>query len=193
MAGYSRDIERQNRALQSILDGGTPEKRIFVTKEDLEFKNKLKREKEEEKKRIDEKFEATKGARMPWFCPKCDKLMKKRLDNKTWFLYDHCFDCQIKFENKLRIEGKYEEWEEKKVLNNQLSYIKDQINSIDDWKDETSKPLEVFDQVGVQDVELHTEKWSQNKEKVEEMSNEALEELNKMKEDVEEKLNSFEI
>ena len=108
-------------------------------------------------------------------------------------LYNHCFDCQIKFENKLRIDGKFEEWEEKKVLNNQLSYIKDQINSIDDWKDETSKPLEVFDQVGVQDVELHTEKWSQNKEKVEEMSNEALEELNKMKEDVEEKLNSFEI
>ena len=108
-------------------------------------------------------------------------------------LHNHCFDCQIKFENKLRIEGKYEEWEEKKVLNNQLSYIKDQINSIDDWKDETSKPLEVFDQVGVQDIELHTEKWSQNKEKVEEMSNEALEELNKMKEDVEEKLNSFEI
>ena len=35
MAGYSRDIERQNRALQNILDGGKPEKRIFITKEDL--------------------------------------------------------------------------------------------------------------------------------------------------------------
>ena len=53
------------------------------------------------------------------------------------------------------------------MLNNQLSYIKDQIASIEDWKDEASKPLVVFDQVGVQDVELQTEKWSQNTEKVE--------------------------
>ena len=37
MAGYSRDIERQNRALQNILDGGKPEKRIFITKEDLDY------------------------------------------------------------------------------------------------------------------------------------------------------------
>ena len=79
------------------------------------------------------------------------------------------------------------------MLNNQLSYIKDQIASIEDWKDEASKPLVVFDQVGVQDVELQTEKWSKNTEKVEEMSKEALEGLNKIKEEVEEKLNSFAI
>jgi pyridoxine 5'-phosphate synthase PdxJ len=119
--------------------------------------------------------------------------MKKRLDDKMYRLHNHCFDCQVKFENKLRIDGKYEEWEEKKVLNNQLSYIKDQIDSIADWKEQTSKPLEVFDQVGVQDVELHTEKWSDNKEQVEKWSEEAFEELNKMKEEVEEKLNSLAI
>ena len=32
--------------------------------------------------------------------------MKKKLDNKFWYLYKHCFDCQIDFENKLRLEGK---------------------------------------------------------------------------------------
>jgi pyridoxine 5'-phosphate synthase PdxJ len=119
--------------------------------------------------------------------------MKSHLDDKMYRLHSQCFDCQVKFENKLRVEGKYDEWEEKKVLNNQLSYIKDQIESIENWKKESSKPLEVFDQVGVQDIELHTEKWSQNTEQVETMSKEALEELNKMKTDVEEKLNSFAI
>ena len=119
--------------------------------------------------------------------------MKSRLDDKMYRLHNHCFDCQVKFENKLRVEGKYEEWEEQKVLNNQLSYIIDQIQSVEDWKKEASKPLEVFDQVGVKDIELQTEKWSQNTEKVEEMSNEALEGLNKIKEEVEEKLNSFAI
>ena len=119
--------------------------------------------------------------------------MKGKLSVKMYRLHNQCFDCQVKFENKLRIEGKYEEWEEKKVLNNQLSYIKDQIKSIEDWKEQLSKPFESIDQVGIQDVELQTEKWSQNTEKVEEMSNEALEGLNKIKEEVEEKLNSLTI
>ena len=38
MAGYSRENQRQNAALQSILRGEIPEKRIFITKENLEFK-----------------------------------------------------------------------------------------------------------------------------------------------------------
>ena len=79
--GYSRDIERQNQALQTILDGGTPEKRIYIAKEDLDYKKSVQEKKEKERERINEKFEATKEARMPWFCPKCDKVMKKRCSN----------------------------------------------------------------------------------------------------------------
>jgi ABC-type Zn uptake system ZnuABC Zn-binding protein ZnuA len=47
--------------------------------------------------------------------------------------------------------------------------------------------------VGVKELELQTEKWSDNKEQIEKWSEEALEELSKLKEDVEEKLNSFAI
>ena len=59
--GYSRENKRQNEALQSILDGGSPEKRIFVPVEDKEFKEKMKLERETEQKRINEKLEVTKG------------------------------------------------------------------------------------------------------------------------------------
>ena len=69
--GYSRENSRQNQALQSILDGGTPDKRIFIAKEDKEFKEKMRLERKAERKRVDEKFEATKEARVPWFCPEC--------------------------------------------------------------------------------------------------------------------------
>ena len=110
MAGYSRETERQNKALQTILDGGTPEKRIYIAKEDLNYKKSIQEKKEKERERINEKFEATKEARMPWFCPKCDKVMKKRLDDKMWFLHDHCFDCQLKVEHKMRLDGTYNEW-----------------------------------------------------------------------------------
>ena len=185
--------QRHVKAREDILKNGAPEKRIFVHMEDLEEKKKREDEVKAERERRNGRMDALKDAKTPWFCPECDKVMKKRLDDKMYRLHNHCFDCQVKFENKLRIEGKYEEWEEKKVLNNQLSYIKDQIDSIADWKEQTSKPLEVFDQVGVQDVELHTEKWSDNKEQVEKWSEEAFEELNKMKTEVEEKLNSLAI
>jgi len=185
--------QRHVKARQDIMKGNTPEKRIFVHMEDLEEKKKREDEIKAERERKNDRMDALKEAKTPWFCPECDKVMNKRLDDKMYRLHNHCFDCQVKFENKLRIDGKYEEWEEKKVLNNQLSYIKDQIDSIADWKEQTSKPLEVFDQVGVQDVELHTEKWSDNKEQVEKWSEEAFEELNKMKEEVEEKLNSLAI
>ena len=182
--GYSKETERQNKALGDLLQGRAPEKRVMVGYEG----------KEKEKGDIIPKMtEIMKGVRMPWFCPECDSVMKQKLDDKMWRLFGHCFDCQVKIENKLRIEGKYEEWEQKKVLNNQLSYIKDQIESIEDWKEEASKPFESMDSVGIKEVELQKEKWTQNKEQVEKMAKEALEELNKIKEDAEEKLNSLEV
>ena len=178
MAGYSRDIERQNRALRSILDGGTPEKRIFITKEDLEFKKQLKREKEEEKKRIDEKFEATKEARMPWFCPECDKIMKKRLDDRMWYLYGHCFNCQIKVENKMRIEGTFDEWATKKVIANKLSWIKEQKQAIEEFKNQKSP--EFLQQVRPDGYSVDKEKWQMDIEEIKKQADEALEHLQKI-------------
>jgi len=185
--------QRHVKARQDIMSGKTPEKRIFVHMEDLEEKKKREDEVKADRERRNDRMDALKETKIPWFCPNCKKVMKKRLDDKMYRLYNQCFDCQIEFENKLRVTGKYDEWEEKKVLNNQLSYIKDQIASIEDWREEVSKPVEVFDSVGIEEVELQTEKWSQNKEQVDIMSEEALGGLNKLKEDVEEKLNSLAI
>ena len=79
----------------------------------------------------------------------------------------------------------------KKVLNNQLSYVKEQIESVEDWVDESENSPTFFNQVGIKDVELEQEKWSNNRETIDKMSEEALKELNKLKEGVEEKLNSL--
>ena len=178
MSGYSRENKRQNEALQTILDGGMPEKRIFIAKEDLEYKKKRKEERDAEKKRIDEKFEATKGARMPWFCPKCDKLMKKRLDNKTWFLYDHCFDCQIKVENKMRINGTYDEWIEQKEIANKLAWIRDQKIMIKEFKEQDTP--EFYQQFRPDGHSVDREKWNIDKTTLIEQADEALEFLEKM-------------
>ena len=176
--GYSRENKRQNKALQSILDGGSPEKRIFVAQRDLEFKKKLKEEADKEQKRIDEKFEATKGGRMPWFCPECKKVLKRRLDDKMWYLYSHCLDCQIKVENKLRINGTYDEWATKKVIANKLAWITEQKQSIEEFKNQ--KAPEFLEQFRPDGYSVDMETWKMNSEGITKQADEVLEHLQKL-------------
>jgi hypothetical protein len=178
---------RHVKARESILRGETPEKRIFVSMVDPKENKAREKQIKEERKRSNEKVEALKGAKMPWFCPDCKKIMKLHLDDKMWRLFHHCFDCQVKFENKLRIEGKYEEWEEKKVLNNKLSYVKDQIEGIKDWK---SQSFEFYNQVGVKDIELEKEKWNVNEKQIETTANEAIKKFEDIKSDLEKVINN---
>ena len=99
MAGYSKESERQNKALKSILRGETPEKRVQVGYNG----DKDGKAWEKQGDKIDRLSEIMKEVRMPWFCPECKKTMKNNLDDKMWRLFGHCFDCQVTIENKLRI------------------------------------------------------------------------------------------
>ena len=170
--------ERQLRARQSILQGETPEKRIFIANEDKEFKEKMRLEREVERKKSNEKFEATKGARMPWFCGKCKKIMKKHLDEKMWYLYNHCFECQVDIENKLRISGKFDEWAQQKVIANKLSWIRDQKQSVEEFKKQDK--VEFWEQIRPDGYSVDKEKWNTNFDSVKKESDEALEYLQKI-------------
>ena len=170
--------QRHVKARQAILRGEAPEKRIFVAQEDLEFKKKLKKEKDEEQKRVNEKLEITKEARVPWFCPECDKIMKKRLDDRMWYLYGHCFGCQVKVENKMRIDGTYDEWATKKVIANKLSWIKEQKQGIEEFKNQKSP--EFWQQFRPDGYSVDKEKWNTDMSQVQKVADEALDYLQKI-------------
>jgi len=161
---YSKEIERENKALGDLLKGKTPEKRVMVG-----YKGK-----EKEKGDIVPKMtELMQDVRMPLFCKKCDKIMKQRLDDKMWRLYGHCFDCQVKFENRLRIDGKFKEWEKEKIKQNKIAFIKDAIQKIEEWKD--MKSPEFYNNVGVNYPELEKEIWNTDTVAVKKEANEAIE------------------
>ncbi len=168
----SREEVRQNKAMQSILRGETPEKRVMVGYD--------KKEEKQVGDKIDPISEVMKEARMPWFCPKCKKVMKKRLDNRIWFIHNHCFDCQIEFENRLRIEGKYQDWKDDNMRKNKLAWIKDQRVSITEWM-EQEKP-EVYNQVNPDGYSIEKEKWNIDSNSIKEKAQEALEYLEKLEE-----------
>ena len=161
---YSKETQRQNKALGDILAGRKSEKRVMVG-----YKGK-----EKEKGDIIPKMtEIMQDVRMPLFCKECNKVMKQRLDDKMWRLYGHCFDCQVKFENRLRIDGKFKEWEKEKIKQNKIAFIKDAIQKIEEWKE--MKAPEFYNNVGVNYPELEKETWSTDTVAVEKEANEAIE------------------
>ena len=171
--GYSKESQRQNKVLGDLLSGKTPEKRIMVGYEG----------KTESGDKISRLSDVMKEARMPMFCPKCDVIMKKRLDRKFWNMYGHCFDCQIKIENKMRIDGTYEAWEKEKIKQNKISFIKEQIQAIEEWRN--TKAPTWFNNVGVNTPELEEEKWDIDVEKIKQEANDALEKYNEALEKLE--------
>jgi bacterioferritin-associated ferredoxin len=60
---------------------------------------------------------------MPLCCPKCGKVMKKRLDKPNYRIHKMCFDCVIEFEHKLRINGKYENYIKSLKLKNNITRL----------------------------------------------------------------------
>lgn len=72
--------------------------------------------------------EVNKIISMPEKCPNCGQSMygeEQRLNKKFWKSHKTCFDCVVKMETQLRAEGKYEEYERKKMHENAKSWFND--------------------------------------------------------------------
>ena len=110
--------------------------------------------------------------------------MKKRLDDKFWRLMGHCFDCQIDFENKLRVKGEFDNYAEKKMLENQKSYLKDLEQSIDEFENTGGKKT-WLNNVGVNTPELEKEKWEMGEQEFEKNIKDARDFIREKKEIVE--------
>ena len=175
--GYSKESERQNKVLGDLLAGREPEKRVMVG-----FNSGKEPEKHGDK--IDRLSDIMKEARMPWFCPECDKTMKQKLDNKFWRMMGHCFDCQVKIENKLRVEGKWEEYEKKKILENKKAYLKDLKQSIDEFEASGGKTT-FFNEVGVTEKGVEKEEWSMGQENFDQLVDEAREHIERLEMELE--------
>ena len=60
--------------------------------------------------------------------------MNKNVDNQAWFQFGHCFDCQIEFENRLVINGTYDDWKKRKSIENKISQLKDKLDGIEEFR-----------------------------------------------------------
>ena len=81
---------------------------------------------------------------MPMFCPKCKKIMKGKADNKMWNLYNKCINCVSEEETKIKAQGKWEEYEKEKILNNAKSWMKDMEQVAEEWVKDNEKEVQQF-------------------------------------------------
>lgn len=128
--------ERQNKALETILKGGDPEQPIKIAVPgSSSSKYKVREIGEtwtdsdgrtwEQRDGYIMKVPKMERFNMPMFCPECDKIMNKNLDDKMWARTGKCFDCVIKEETAMRAAGTYELYEKEKILANMKSWVKD--------------------------------------------------------------------
>ena len=74
-------------------------------------------------------------ARTPLLCPNCSKSMKTEYDKKMFMVHKMCFDCTIKMETQLKIEGKYQEYEDNQVKSNANFMLDEFVNGFDSFLD----------------------------------------------------------
>ena len=78
-------------------------------------------------------------AKTPWWCPECGKSMDK-LDVKTFRAVTKCYDCVAKEESRLKMDGKWDQYKEKKILQNQMDWLKDRIVELTYYYETLSNP-----------------------------------------------------
>jgi len=93
---------------------------------------------------------------MPLACPSCNKPMaNNNLNKKMWNIHHMCFDCVIEMEAKIKLEGKWDEYEKKMMNANKNAEVDDFEKAIEDFY--TSKTDSYFSEQG--DIEI----WSGGK------------------------------
>ena len=181
MANYSKDMERQNKALKDLMSGKEHTKDYVQVGYEGKGPENLGGQTREGKM-----TSIMKDVRMPWFCPKCKKTMKKKLDRKFWSTKGHCFDCQIDFENKLRLKGngEFERYARNIELENKKSYLKDMKQSLEEFE-KTDGSVEWLNNVGVDNPSLEKEKWDLGKDNFDRITSEAKEYITKLEKAIE--------
>lgn len=166
--------EKQNEALETIMQGGTPEisKSVHVPTpvEDGEVGGEAYEDPDQDENGIYEHrpANAEEGARwyddegnvwemggggpvkvsmfddirMPMFCPECGGIMNNRFDRKFWRIREMCMDCWQKRETKMKVEGTYELYEKRTLLENKKSWLRDIKQGIEEFEEEMTGGFE---------------------------------------------------
>jgi len=80
--------------------------------------------------------------RTPMFCPECKKVMSGKFDVKFWRMRGKCMDCVQREETKMKVEGTYELYEKRVMLENKKSWLRDIKDGLSEFEEEMTGNVE---------------------------------------------------
>lgn len=74
---------------------------------------------------------------MPIACPNCGGVMALNdYNKKMWAIHQKCFDCVIKMEDKIKLQGQWKEYESGVMNENKDAMLSDLEMALEDWVEE---------------------------------------------------------
>lgn len=120
---------------------------------------------------------------MPLFCPKCNNIIKNtKLNEKMWYLRGKCFNCVSEEEHEIRKNGSWKEYENKKIIQNKIAFLKDALSqseeylntslkksieyhnedgSIENWNNENYTAEQNFVKKQISDIKILIDKYTE--------------------------------
>jgi hypothetical protein len=76
---------------------------------------------------------------MPLSCPNCGNHLKNNTINKKMYaIHGTCFDCVVEKEQKIRLEGKWEEYVSQNMTQNKNAELSDIETALEEWLHENN-------------------------------------------------------
>jgi hypothetical protein len=163
--------QEQNEALETIMQGGTPDipKTVHVPT-DIKAGGQAYEDPEQDEDGIYEhrpvdaeegdkwygddgkvwemgaggpiKVSMFDSIRTPMFCPDCEKIMNGKFDTKFYRMRGKCMDCVQKEETRMKVEGTYELYEKRTMLENKKSWLRDIKEGLEEFEEEMTGNVE---------------------------------------------------
>ena len=95
--------------------------------------------------------------RVPMFCPKCKKVMRRKQDTDIYWRFGFCLDCLIERDTQMMIDGTFEDYEKNYIRNKRLGFLKDAKIGIEEYLVSLDSDVEFVNEDG------SIEKWDKAK------------------------------
>ena len=130
-----RNLVSGNASDKTKISTGYGKSRIVRSEGDVwEVKGKTWTIKNGIRQTISKLDSAREAIRVPMECPKCgDHRMQHHAYKAMYKKFGMCLNCVVKFENKLRAAGKYEEFAKELSKSNNEAWLKDKTEEYYDW------------------------------------------------------------
>lgn len=135
-----RDVQRMRNLIQGKNNDRTVAGVGYQKKEEIHKEGDIWEEggitwtiKDNLKQNITKLDSAKELAKTPLFCPKCSKIMKKKVDPDYYRSHKMCFDCVVDFEHELRKKGEWDSYQ-KNIKNDRIDNMIEEFKSFMDEK-----------------------------------------------------------